>query len=64
MDGVIEIILGKNSRKKICTGLSFSLTINSADERNSAIAENLRQQWANAGIIVTIKSICGKIIII
>ncbi len=40
--------------------LSFSLTINSADERNSAIAENLRQQWANAGIIVTIKKVSAE----
>lgn len=37
--------------------LSFTLTINEADERNSVIAENLRQQWANAGIIVTIKKV-------
>ncbi len=37
--------------------LTFSLTVNSDNETNVAVAENLRQQWANAGINVTIRKV-------
>lgn len=37
--------------------LGFTLTINGDNEQNIAIAENLRTQWANAGITVTIKKV-------
>lgn len=37
--------------------LSFTLTINGDNQTDIAIAENLRQQWANAGIAVTVKKL-------
>lgn len=37
--------------------LAFTLTINGDNEQDIAIAENLRIQWANSGITVTIKKI-------
>jgi len=37
--------------------LTFSLTINNADATSLAVAENLRQQWANAGIIVNLNKV-------
>lgn len=37
--------------------LSFSLTVNSDNPVSVAVAENLRQQWANAGITVTIRQV-------
>ena len=39
------------------TRLAFSLTVNVDDDLSTAVAENLRQQWANAGISVTLKKV-------
>lgn len=40
--------------------LSFSLTINGDNERDIAIAENLKTQWLNSGINVTIKKVSAS----
>lgn len=37
--------------------LSFTLTVNGDNSVSVAVAENLKQQWANAGIAVTIKKV-------
>lgn len=37
--------------------LTFSLTVNTDDDVSVAVAENLRQQWANSGIIVSVKKV-------
>ena len=37
--------------------LSFSLTVNVDNDVSVAVAENLRQQWANAGISVSLKKV-------
>ena len=45
----------QNGRKYV--KLSFTLTVNGDNELNNAVAENLKGQWANAGIEVTIKRV-------
>lgn len=40
--------------------LAFTLTVNGGNELDLVIAENLRQQWANAGITVTIKKVTAE----
>lgn len=54
-------VLKNNSWQKLngkrYVKLSFSLTVNGDNNLDVAIAENLRQQWANAGINVTIKKV-------
>lgn len=46
----------KQSGKKYIK-LAFNLTVNNDNAISVATAENLRQQWANAGIVVTIKKV-------
>lgn len=50
----------QKSNGKRYNKLSFTLTINGDNELNIAIAENLRQQWANAGISVTIRKVSSQ----
>ncbi len=45
-----------NARKRYYT-LSFSLTINGDNALNETIATNLKQQWANSGINVSIRKV-------
>ena len=40
--------------------LAFTLTINGDNAISEAVAENLRQQWANSGISVTIKKVSAQ----
>lgn len=40
--------------------LSFTLTVNNDNSQDVVIAENLRQQWANAGIAVTIRKVSAN----
>ena len=40
--------------------LSFTLTVNESNPTSIAVAENLRQQWANAGITVTLKKVSSE----
>ncbi len=42
------------------TRLSFTLTVNMDNGLDVAISENLRQQWANAGITVTIRKVSAN----
>lgn len=40
--------------------LAFSLTVNAENSLDIAVAENLRGQWANAGITVTIRKVSSN----
>ncbi len=42
------------------TRLSFTLTVNMDNGLDVAISENLRQQWANSGIVVTIRKVSAN----
>lgn len=40
--------------------LAFTLTVNGDDSISVSVAENLRQQWANSGILVTVKKVSAE----
>lgn len=54
-------IFRNNSWQKLIGGkyvrLAFNLTVNSDNDLSVQVAENLRAQWANAGISVTIRKV-------
>ena len=54
-------IFRNNSWQKLIGGkyvrLAFNLTVNVDNDLSVAVAENLRTQWANAGIAVTIRKV-------